>query len=278
MAESRISTSSSWNRYDERGASLILALVFIVVVAVIVGAISSLTLNDLNNTTNFNQASAQSYSASSVANVAIEAIRYAPQPSPPPVPASQLGPCWGTTPSELTFNLVQVEIWCETTVNKGSSQSRVVTMYACNTTDTTNGSNCQSNPLLTVVEAYDDYSKLGTDTCIANPSSSTCGFGATTLAWTWGSLATAVGGLSLNAIQINSTPTSPTHGGSTYTPSATATSGDPVIITSATPSVCTVSGGVVTFKMAGQCTLNFNDPGNFNFAPATQVQQNFTVN
>jgi len=75
-----------------------------------------------------------------------------------------------------------------------------------------------------------------------------------------GSLATAVGGLSLNAIQINSTPTSPTHGGSTYTPSATATSGDPVIITSATPSVCTVSGGVVTFKMAGQCTLNFNDP------------------
>jgi len=82
----------------------------------------------------------------------------------------------------------------------------------------------------------------------------------------------------LNAIQINSTPTSPTHGGSTYTPSATATSGDPVIITSATPSVCTVSGGVVTFKMAGQCILNFNDPGNFNFAPATQVQQNFTVN
>ena len=151
-------------------------------------------------------------------------------------------------------------------------------MYACNTTDTTNGSNCQSNPLLTVVEAYDDYSKLGTDTCIANPSSSTCGFGATTLAWTWGSLATAVGGLSLNAIQINSTPTSPTHGGSTYTPSATATSGDPVIITSATPSVCTVSGGVVTFKMAGQCILNFNDPGNFNFAPATQVQQNFNVN
>jgi hypothetical protein len=34
----------------------------------------------------------------------------------------------------------------------------------------------------------------------------------------------------------------------------------------------------VTFKMAGQCTLNFNDPGNFNFAPATQVQQNFNVN
>jgi len=78
MTESRTSTPPLLHRYDERGASLILALVFIVVVAVIVGAISSLTLNDLNNTTNFNQASAQSYSASSVANVAIEAIRYAP--------------------------------------------------------------------------------------------------------------------------------------------------------------------------------------------------------
>jgi hypothetical protein len=255
---------------------LILALVFIVVVAVIVGAISSLTLNDLNNTTNFNQASAQSYSASSVANVAIEAIRYAPQPSPPPIPASQLGPCWGTTPSELTFNLVQVEIWCETTVNKGSSQSRVVTMYACNTTDTTNGSNCQSNPLLTVVEAYDDYSKLGTDTCIANPSSSTCGFGATTLAWTWGSLATAVGGLSLNAIQITSAPTNPIHVGATYTPTATSTSGDQVTITSTTPSVCTISSGVVNIVAVGLCNLNFVDPGNFNYAPATLTQP-FTV-
>jgi hypothetical protein len=32
----------------------------------------------------------------------------------------------------------------------------------------------------------------------------------------------------------------------------------------------------VTFKMAGQCTLNFNDPGNFNYAPAT-LTQSFTV-
>jgi len=254
-----------------------IALVFIVVVAVIVGAISSLTLNDLNNTTNFNQASAQSYSASSVANVAIEAIRYAPQPSPPPLPASQLGPCWGTTPSELTFNLVLVEIWCETTVNKGSSQSRVVTMYACNTTDTTNGLNCQSNPLLTVVEAYDDYSKLGTDTCSATISGpSACGFGATTLAWTWGSLATAVGGLSLNAIQITSAPTNPIHVGATYTPVATSTSGDQVTITSTTPSVCTISNGVVNIVAVGPCNLNFVDPGNFNYAPAT-LTQSFTV-
>jgi len=98
---------------------LILALVFIVVVAVIVGAISSLTLNDLNNTTNFNQASAQSYSASSVANVAMR--QFATPPSPRLRPSCiAVGTVLGTTPSELTFNLVLVEIWCETTVNKAA--------------------------------------------------------------------------------------------------------------------------------------------------------------
>jgi len=279
MAESRTPTPPWSHRYDERGASLILALVFIVVIAVIVGAISSLTLNDLKNTGKFNSASYQAYSASGVANVAIQTVRYTPQSSLG-FSAGVLGGCWttGTTPSEWTFNNVQVEIWCETTVNKGSPQSRVVSMYACNTNVTgLTGPGCQSKPLLTVVEAYDDYSKLGTDTCPTNPlPSKTCGFGATTLAWTWGSLATATGGQSLNAITITSTPTTPTHPG-TYTPIATAASGDPVTITSATPSVCTISNGIVSFVAAGQCTLNFDDPGNFNYAPASEMTQVFTV-
>ena len=267
MTESRTPTPSSSHRYDDRGASLILALVFIVVVAVIVGTISSLTLNDLRNTGKFDSASAQAYSASGVANVAIQSVRYKPQ-SALGVSAGALGQCWGPTSSssEWTFNNVQVEIWCETTVNNGSPQSRVVSMFACNTKFTTIPSKCQSTPLLTVVEAYDDYSKLGTDTCSStNFGPSACGFGATTLAWTWGSLATATGGQSLNAITITSTPTTPTHGGPTYTPVATAASGDPVTITSTTPSVCTISNGVVSFVTA-----------NFNYAPAT-LTQSFTV-
>jgi hypothetical protein len=276
MTESRTPTTRSIHRHDERGASLILALVFIVVVAVIVGAISSLTLNDLRNTGKFDSASAQAYSASGVANVAIQTVRYAPQSS-----SGVLGLCWttGSNPSELTFNLVQVEIFCETTVNKGSSQSRVVTMYACNTNVNPTGSSCQQNPLLTVVEAYDDYSKLGTDTCSStNSGPSACGFGATTLAWTWGSLATATGGQSLNAITNPSTaPAHATHGVGSYTPSAKTTSGDPVIITSATPTYCTVSNGVVSFMAAGACTINFDDPGNFNYAPAPEFSQSFTV-
>jgi hypothetical protein len=276
MTEPRISNPPSSHRYDDRGASLILALVFIVVVAVIVGAISTLTLNDLNNTGHFDTASAQAYSASGVANVAIQTVRYAPQSS------GALGTCWGTTPSEWTFNKVQVEIWCQTTVNGGSSQSRVVTMYACNITNVAiTASGCQSKPLLTVVEAYDDYSTYGTDTCSpTNAGSSTCGFGATTLAWTWGSIATATGGQSLNAITITSAaPTPPTHVGATYTPSASATSGDQVTITvaSVSTSVCTISNGVVSFIATGSCSVNFDDPGNFNYAPAPEQTQVITV-
>lgn len=271
-------------RRDERGASLILALVFIVVVALVVGAIASLALNDLNNTTHFDSASSLDYAASSVADLAIESVRYAPQSQ-----AGTPGECWNPGSgyvSQYPFNNYTVAVWCTTIENPGSSQTRVVTMYACESQLTSTStsqavssaeSTCASNPLLTVVESYDDYSSSGTDLCLSEPSSSTCGFGATTLAWTWGSLATATGGLILNSITITSTaPTNAVVGGH-YTPTASATSNDQVVITSATPTVCSISGGVVTFLTTGQCTLNFNDPGNFNYAPASEVSQSFSI-
>ena len=59
-------------------------------------------------------------------------------------------------------------------------------------------------------------------------------------------------------------PASATVGGATYTPAATATSGLTVAITvdSSSSSVCTISGGVVTFIAAGTCTLDANQAGN----------------
>ncbi|MFZ1063197.1 MAG: hypothetical protein WAN30_06960 [Acidimicrobiales bacterium] len=60
----------------------------------------------------------------------------------------------------------------------------------------------------------------------------------------------------------------------TYTASATVSSGDPVQITlDPSSSGCQISGDVVTFTGDGICVLDFNDPGNGPFAPATQVQQ-----
>ena len=81
----------------------------------------------------------------------------------------------------------------------------------------------------------------------------------------------------LDSITITSTAPSATVGGPTYTPTATAASGDTVVITSATTSVCTISSGVVSFLSAGTCTLDFNDPGNSTYAAAPQVNQGFTV-
>ena len=81
-----------------------------------------------------------------------------------------------------------------------------------------------------------------------------------------------------STITITSTaPASAVVGGATYTPTATATSDDTVVITSATTSICTISSGVVSFLAAGTCTLNFNDKGNSNYVAATQKTQTFSV-
>lgn len=86
-----------------------------------------------------------------------------------------------------------------------------------------------------------------------------------------------------SVIRVTSTaPTNATENG-TYLPSATASSGDLVDITvdPSASGVCVSSGPVtsptVTFKAQGTCTLDFNDPGNASYAPATQVTQSFTV-
>jgi hypothetical protein len=258
---------------------LIIALIFIVVVAVIVGAVSSMALNDLGNTNHFNAATATDNAASNVANLAIQSVRFLPQ-----AVNGATGPCWGSGVSQQTFtndDNETVDVWCNSVAHAGSSQSRVVTMYAGTPANCSTAATCKSNPLLTVVEAYDDYSASGTDTCTAtNSGPDSCGFGATTLVWTWGSLSQAVGGLILNTIVVTSTPQNPVVGGQ-YTPTATTTSGDPVTITTATGiTACTVSGGVVSFVTQGTCTLNFNDPGNFNYAPASQPTptQTFLIN
>ena len=60
--------------------------------------------------------------------------------------------------------------------------------------------------------------------------------------------------------------------------SATATSGLSPVLTSATPNVCTISSGVLTFVTTGSCTINADQLGNGNYNAATQVQQSFTVN
>jgi hypothetical protein len=59
--------------------------------------------------------------------------------------------------------------------------------------------------------------------------------------------------------------------------SATASSGWLWVVTSATTTVCTVAGAMVTLVKAGTCTLRANQAGNANYNAATQVSRSFTV-
>ena len=82
---------------------------------------------------------------------------------------------------------------------------------------------------------------------------------------------------SANTIAASKAPAAGSAGGS-YTPNASVTSGDQVVITlNNTSTGCSISGGKVSFIEAGTCRVDFNDAGNSSFAAASQVQQNIKV-
>ncbi len=68
-----------------------------------------------------------------------------------------------------------------------------------------------------------------------------------------------------------------TYGAAPFTVSATSTLGLPIVFTSSTTAVCTVSGTAVTIIAVGTCTIDANQSGNANIAAATQNVNTFTV-
>lgn len=79
----------------------------------------------------------------------------------------------------------------------------------------------------------------------------------------------------MQSLAFTSTPPTQIVTGTTYTPTAIATSGlAPVIdITAGSPSVCTLSGGVVTFASAGDCTIRARQLGSDDYLAAPEVTQ-----
>ncbi len=66
-------------------------------------------------------------------------------------------------------------------------------------------------------------------------------------------------------------------GGSGTVSATGGSSGNPVVFTSQSTSVCTVSGATVSGVAAGTCTLAANQAGTTNYAAAPEVTQTFTV-
>ena len=93
------------------------------------------------------------------------------------------------------------------------------------------------------------------------------------------SSASVVVAKSPSTITVSSTPPTLEIAGQpgTYTPTATSTSGDVVTVSTSSSLICSVTKGVVSFTSVGDCVVDFNDPGNANYAPATQVTQEIPV-
>ncbi|MGA9671054.1 MAG: choice-of-anchor D domain-containing protein, partial [Terracidiphilus sp.] len=97
--------------------------------------------------------------------------------------------------------------------------------------------------------------------------------------------ATATQSIQLSGVGIGSTQQTITFGAipaqaanSTLSLAATASSGLPVVFTSTTPSICTVSGSTDSLLAAGTCAIQANQAGSPVYAAAPTVTQNFTVN
>ena len=110
------------------------------------------------------------------------------------------------------------------------------------------------------------------------PSGTTVAASATPVSVTVGQTASGVDASMLLNQTITFTSTAPTNPplGSTYTPTATATSGLTVTLSIDTSSttVCSIgANNLVTFNAAGTCIVDANQAGNTVYAPATQVQQ-----
>lgn len=184
---------------SERGSSLILALVYIVSVSLIVGALADWAMNDLNNTTHFQTAASVDNAVSGATEVAIQSVRYYPQSG------TGTGNCWtppgGTNnASDVPINGDLVAVWCSTSLNLQSPNTRIVTFTACpvttaevvsvSATTSTMGS-CLSGllpgPSLIAKVTFDDYPSGGggllSSVCTGGPGY--CGFAATTTQWTW---------------------------------------------------------------------------------------------
>ena len=87
-----------------------------------------------------------------------------------------------------------------------------------------------------------------------------------------------VGSASQGITRTSTTPTSPVKSG-TYTPAATASSLLSVVIAIApeSSSICSIASGVVTFIAVGDCLIQYNQSGNTNYSPASQVIETISV-
>ena len=197
-------------RRDERGSSLILALVYVVAVAMIVLALANWATSSLKSVKIYSNVASFNTALRSMTELGIQNIRYNPSFYTTDSTVGP-GPCWtpssGSMASE-TIDGYSLAVWCstvETSTTVLTSATRTVTLYTCPTTVAT-GAACRATPSVTAVVVFDDYAAANSapysSSCtqtscgcwyyVAPPTTTTtspsivCGFSATQQSWTWG--------------------------------------------------------------------------------------------
>ena len=172
------------DRASEEGATLILALIFVIVSSLVLLSLVTLTGNDLLNSGNLRNARALEYAADGATDSAILATRYSD--SYYTQVATPYGNCMSGAPAVTTMmiNSLMMTVVCGNSTNSSASNAtRTVNFYTCLYQM---GVNCSPNlAVLTAQVQYNDFSSTGFDadrSCNAT-TTATCGTGMNIVSW-----------------------------------------------------------------------------------------------
>ena len=182
----------------DSGASLVLALVFLVVVSLIVISLATWTSANLSNTIRFNAAQSMVSAANSATELAVQNVRYDFEAST----INQWTPVECLAPTgQFQQNNQTVSVWCRTRWNfTNINATRVVTFWTC--PGSTFSVTCATQPLVQAIVSYNDYPQSGTSSnCLPVSTSTTstttttapielsCGAGMKIDSWVFGAVA-----------------------------------------------------------------------------------------
>ena len=167
------------NSCDETGASLILAIVFLVAIALVLVSVGGLTSSSLVATNNLKSLRATETNAETAAILAIRTVRTTYTSTYLTASPVNCSPA-GTPTTEV--------VYCEGSAPSSSYFTRVVDFYVCTTPTLppqTTGAQCVSGPPYLYLHAtvqYSDFNFAGVKACSAT-TTATCGTQMNILTW-----------------------------------------------------------------------------------------------
>ena len=164
---------------DDRGASLILALIFVFAVGLALVAIGGLATTSLRNTSNLQQLRSSESSAEAATTVA---LRYVQTSYAASIYSHTLTSCLPGAPG-ATVDSTVVSCVEPTIPSPPPGYSRLVDFYACPSSTVWSACTAASSSLVLHAQvAYSDWSFTGANAC-SSSSQATCGSGIALESW-----------------------------------------------------------------------------------------------